>query len=145
MTKCFFCHNSGGQIIFKNELYRIIIIDEPFYPGYLRIVLNQHLKELTDLSSANNLALYSAVVQTEKIMRRYLNPDKINIASFANMTPHVHWHVIPRFYTDRHFPNPNWGAVTNPDYQPVPQLLLAAAQMVARFESLFESLFLAEG
>jgi diadenosine tetraphosphate (Ap4A) HIT family hydrolase len=25
------------------------------------------------------------------------------------MTPHVHWHVVPRFADDRHFPNPVWG------------------------------------
>jgi diadenosine tetraphosphate (Ap4A) HIT family hydrolase len=25
------------------------------------------------------------------------------------MTPHVHWHVIPRWNNDRHFPHPVWG------------------------------------
>jgi diadenosine tetraphosphate (Ap4A) HIT family hydrolase len=25
------------------------------------------------------------------------------------MVPHLHWHVIPRFRNDRHFPNPIWG------------------------------------
>jgi diadenosine tetraphosphate (Ap4A) HIT family hydrolase len=24
------------------------------------------------------------------------------------MVPHVHWHVIPRFRDDRHFPGPIW-------------------------------------
>jgi diadenosine tetraphosphate (Ap4A) HIT family hydrolase len=26
------------------------------------------------------------------------------------MTPHVHWHVIPRFAEDMHFPQPVWAA-----------------------------------
>jgi diadenosine tetraphosphate (Ap4A) HIT family hydrolase len=26
------------------------------------------------------------------------------------VTPHVHWHVIPRFADDAHFPEPVWGA-----------------------------------
>jgi diadenosine tetraphosphate (Ap4A) HIT family hydrolase len=26
------------------------------------------------------------------------------------MTPHLHWHVIPRYAEDKHFPNPIWGA-----------------------------------
>jgi diadenosine tetraphosphate (Ap4A) HIT family hydrolase len=26
------------------------------------------------------------------------------------MVPHVHWHVIPRFEDDRHFPGPVWAA-----------------------------------
>jgi len=25
------------------------------------------------------------------------------------MTPHLHWHVIPRWVDDRHFPEPIWG------------------------------------
>jgi diadenosine tetraphosphate (Ap4A) HIT family hydrolase len=28
-----------------------------------------------------------------------MRPDKMNLASLGNMTPHVHWHVIPRFAT----------------------------------------------
>ena len=27
------------------------------------------------------------------------------------MTPHLHWHVIPRWHDDRHFPEPVWGKV----------------------------------
>jgi diadenosine tetraphosphate (Ap4A) HIT family hydrolase len=37
-------------------------------------------------------------------------PDKINLASLGNVVPHLHWHVIPRFSDDPHFPNPVWGA-----------------------------------
>jgi len=37
-----------------------------------------------------------------------MQPDKMNLASLGNMTPHVHWHVVPRFRDDRHFPNPIW-------------------------------------
>jgi diadenosine tetraphosphate (Ap4A) HIT family hydrolase len=36
-------------------------------------------------------------------------PDKINLASLGNVVPHLHWHVIPRFADDPHFPNPVWG------------------------------------
>jgi diadenosine tetraphosphate (Ap4A) HIT family hydrolase len=38
-----------------------------------------------------------------------LDPLKINLASFGNMTPHLHWHVIPRWADDAHFPQPVWG------------------------------------
>jgi diadenosine tetraphosphate (Ap4A) HIT family hydrolase len=53
----------------------------------------------------------SIVLAVEQALRRVLNPDKVNLASLGNMTPHLHWHVIPRFRDDRHFPNPVWGQV----------------------------------
>ena len=41
-------------------------------------------------------------------IKLFYNPDKINLASLGNLTPHVHWHVIPRFYDDDHFPDSIW-------------------------------------
>ena len=47
------------------------------------------------------------------------DPDKVNLASFGNQVPHVHWHVIPRFADDPHFPNPTWGERTGGTAHPV--------------------------
>jgi diadenosine tetraphosphate (Ap4A) HIT family hydrolase len=49
------------------------------------------------------------VLATEHALRELMRPDKVNLASFGNMVPHLHWHVIPRFRDDRHFPEPTWG------------------------------------
>ncbi len=123
LMNCFFCANPGGRVLYNCELYRIILVEDEFYPGYLRVVLNQHLRELSDLSEADNLLLYQAVIRCETVLRKILDPHKINIASFGNQTPHVHWHIIPRFNDDRHFPNPTWGEITNPHYIPSSELL----------------------
>jgi len=37
-----------------------------------------------------------------------LAPQKMNVASLGNMTPHLHWHLIPRYADDAHFPGPIW-------------------------------------
>lgn len=49
------------------------------------------------------------VFAVETVLRERLKPRKINLASLGNMTPHLHWHVVPRFETDPHFPQPVWG------------------------------------
>jgi diadenosine tetraphosphate (Ap4A) HIT family hydrolase len=54
--------------------------------------------------------LMQAVWQVEQAVRETMQPDKVNLASFGNVVPHLHWHVIPRFRDDRHFPQPVWGA-----------------------------------
>jgi diadenosine tetraphosphate (Ap4A) HIT family hydrolase len=45
----------------------------------------------------------------EKDMLAYFNADKINIASFGNRQPQVHWHIMARFEQDSYFPEPMWG------------------------------------
>ncbi|MCY1244752.1 hypothetical protein D9M72_578480 [compost metagenome] len=37
-------------------------------------------------------------------------PDKVNLAAFGNMVPHLHWHIIPRYRWDTHFPEAIWAA-----------------------------------
>jgi diadenosine tetraphosphate (Ap4A) HIT family hydrolase len=34
---------------------------------------------------------------TEKLILSYFNADNINIASFGNLLPQVHWHIMARF------------------------------------------------
>jgi diadenosine tetraphosphate (Ap4A) HIT family hydrolase len=88
----------------------VVRADEPDYPGFLRVILNAHVKEMTDLAVADQQALMRVVFATEAALREVLAPDKINLASLGNVVPHLHWHVIPRFTDDPHFPNPVWGA-----------------------------------
>jgi diadenosine tetraphosphate (Ap4A) HIT family hydrolase len=42
-------------------------------------------------------------------MLSFFKPKKINIASFGNYMPHVHWHIMARFEEDSYFPEPIWG------------------------------------
>jgi diadenosine tetraphosphate (Ap4A) HIT family hydrolase len=63
---------------------------------------------MTDLDPAERARFMNAVFATETALRELLRPDKINLASLGNMTPHLHWHVIPRHVGDRHFPLAIW-------------------------------------
>jgi diadenosine tetraphosphate (Ap4A) HIT family hydrolase len=65
---------------------------------------------MTDLSDAERTRFMSLVFAVEHSLRALLAPAKINLASLGNMVPHLHWHVIPRFADDPHFPNAVWSA-----------------------------------
>ncbi|TWI61237.1 diadenosine tetraphosphate (Ap4A) HIT family hydrolase [Pseudoduganella lurida] len=98
------------SIIWRDDALAIVAVDEPGYPGFTRVVWNDHVKEMTDLQPADRERVMRAVWAVEVALRDVLAPHKVNVASFGNMTPHVHWHVIPRHADDAHFPNPTWGA-----------------------------------
>jgi diadenosine tetraphosphate (Ap4A) HIT family hydrolase len=87
---------------------RVVAIDEADYPGFLRVIWDTHVKETTDLSVDERQHLMRVVFAVEEIQRSTLLPDKMNVASLGNMTPHLHWHLIPRYHDDAHFPGPIW-------------------------------------
>lgn len=107
---CELCDQIGGELIWKNDLVRVVRVNDPDYPGFCRVILNRHAAEMTDLPPAERQVVMNVVFSVERVLRAVLQPTKINLASFGNMVPHVHWHVIPRYSNDVHFPNPVWGA-----------------------------------
>ena len=107
---CLLCDEPGGKLLWQNDFCRVVRADEPDHPGFLRVILNAHVKEMTDLQAADQQALMRVVFAAETALREAMAPDKINLASLGNVVPHLHWHVIPRFRDDPHFPNPVWGA-----------------------------------
>jgi len=38
----------------------------------------------------------------------------MNLASLGNAVPHLHWHIVPRFGDDPHFPQPIWSTPRRP-------------------------------
>jgi diadenosine tetraphosphate (Ap4A) HIT family hydrolase len=117
---CPFCSGAGGEIVWEDVLARVILAGEADHPGYCRVVLNRHARELTDLPESDRTRLMRVVFAVEAAQRALLAPDKVNLASFGNQVPHVHWHVIPRFGDDPHFPNPTWGERTGGTARPTP-------------------------
>jgi len=107
-TTCELCSTAGGRVIFDNGGARVVVVDEPDYPGYIRVIWNEHIREITDLATDERMALMQLVFAVEQAQRLVLAPDKMNVASLGNMTPHLHWHLIPRYANDAHFPGPIW-------------------------------------
>lgn len=110
MAACELCEESGGEIIFRDERLRVVLVADANYPGFCRVIWNAHVKEMSDLSIEDRSILMSAVCRVEVALREILQPEKINLACLGNMVPHLHWHVIPRFTDDAHFPNPIWAS-----------------------------------
>ena len=109
MTSCTICNLIEGEIIWSDNIIRVVLLDHQDYKGYCRVELISHTKEMTDLDEALQFKVMRCVFKVEEVLRKIFNPEKINLASLGNKTPHIHWHVIPRFKEDPHFPNSYWG------------------------------------
>jgi diadenosine tetraphosphate (Ap4A) HIT family hydrolase len=107
---CPLCDTPGGEVLWQDDFCRVVLVtDTPDYPGFCRVILKRHVKEMTDLAPDERTRLMDMVWKTEQAVREVMHPDKINLASLGNVVPHLHWHVVPRFLHDPHFPDPIWG------------------------------------
>ena len=112
-TPCPLCKELGGELVWQDEVLRVILANEPNYPGWCRVVWNKHVTEMTELSAAERAWCMEVVWAVERAVRTAFKPAKVNLAALGNMVPHVHWHVVPRFADDAHFPQAPWGNTLN--------------------------------
>ena len=115
LLDCPLCQTIGGVLLWQGPQFRVIDAADPAYPGFTRVVWTAHVVEMTDLSAPEQLALMRAVFLVESVQRKILQPHKINLAAFGNVVPHLHWHIIPRWEDDLHFPAPVWAAAPQHD------------------------------
>ena len=96
-----------SNIIFSNKLIKVEI--EEFEIPWVKIFTIDEIKEFSSCKKELQLEILDTINIIELYMIEYFNPEKINIASFGNYVPHVHFHIQARFKEDSFFPEPTWG------------------------------------
>lgn len=116
--------------IYQNERVRIEI--EPSEIPWLKIFARQTCKEMTDCDAQTRHTIWKIIEIIEREMRDYFKPEKINIASFANYVPQVHWHIMARFKEDSFFPEPMWGKQQREGKPDFPSMDVFVNQLVSK-------------
>ena len=107
---CVFCDPRGESVIWSDARCRVLQVTDTPFAGFCRVVWNDHIAEFSDLDERDRNHVMRVVAAVERSLRTALSPHKMNVASLGNQTPHLHWHVIPRYRDDSHYPNPIWAA-----------------------------------
>ncbi|EAK0442467.1 HIT family protein [Campylobacter lari] len=94
-------------MIYENDY--LFIEKENSQIPWVKIFTKKNYRELSDCPAFLQNMLFQYVLACELSLREYYNPEKINIASFANYVPRVHFHVMARFREDGFFPECMWG------------------------------------
>lgn len=95
------------MLIYENDLIKVET--EEFEIPWLKIFTQKSIKEFSQCNQETKLEILRVLDIIEKEMLEYFSCDKINIASFGNYVPHVHFHIQARFKNDSYFPEPTWG------------------------------------
>lgn len=90
-------------------LSRVLLMNDANYPWLILVPRRAGLRELIDLPSADQVALWAEVVQVSKVLRGLFSPDKLNVAALGNVVAQLHVHIVARYANDPAWPSPVWG------------------------------------
>ncbi|URW83047.1 HIT family protein [Alcaligenes sp. DN25] len=105
---CPLCALKPDQLLWSGAGLQVLAVTDSPFPGYTRVIWQDHVAEMTDLSEEQRQHIMAAVYVVEQTQREQLGVAKINLAQFGNQVPHLHWHVIPRWKDDPFFPDSAW-------------------------------------
>jgi diadenosine tetraphosphate (Ap4A) HIT family hydrolase len=106
--------------IYEDELV-YVEVEESEIP-WLKIFTQKKYKEFSECDQKTKERIWKILDVIERAMIAYYAPDKINIASFGNYVPHVHFHIQARFKNDAFFPEPTWGQLQRESTLNLPSL-----------------------
>jgi len=86
----------------------VTLADEQAYRGYCILLLKDHQDHLDQLPAERQARLWDDVARVGAVLRRELQPLRLNYACLGNLVTHVHWHVIPRYADDPEARHPIW-------------------------------------
>ncbi|WP_432020846.1 HIT family protein [Streptomyces sp. 1222.5] len=110
-ASCPFCEIIAGgdadaRVVHRNEKVTAFFPLQPATRGHTLVVPNRHVADLTNLTVAESRDLGEAVHRIARAVRSALSPDGLNViqstgAAATQTVPHVHFHVVPRWSSDR--------------------------------------------
>lgn len=96
-------------LLYRDRLSVVLLNGFPYANGHLLVAPRRHLGDITELSTAENLAIMRLLQQSCAILRRHFKAEGFNIGlnlgevAGAGISDHLHFHVIPRWQGDHNF------------------------------------------
>jgi diadenosine tetraphosphate (Ap4A) HIT family hydrolase len=65
--------------------------------GRCIVTYKEHKTEYFQLNAEENAGFFADVSLTAKALYNLFHPGKINYATFGDLVPHVHFHIVPKY------------------------------------------------
>ncbi len=99
---CTLCPPTRG-IILANDHWTLVLNDNQATLGRVFFALNRHETDIAALSDPEVLSLWAFVRETKAALAALFAPEHFNSMFLMNLTPHVHFHLFPRYAEAREF------------------------------------------
>jgi diadenosine tetraphosphate (Ap4A) HIT family hydrolase len=117
-AECTFCRKMAtleqmpeDEVVWQFEHSVAFLGPWQFYHGYCVLASRLHASELSQLNDEVRLYFLDEMCTLAKAIEECFQPRKLNYEMLGNQTPHLHWHVIPRYAHDTDPTHPIWSAI----------------------------------
>jgi len=89
-----------GYLVARLQLSHLRLMSNQFVPGYCVLLCTRHVAEPYQLSPAEQVCFFQDLVRAMQALDRVFTPVKMNVNLLGNLVPHLHAHLLPRYYGD---------------------------------------------
>lgn len=108
-VSCPMCANAKpDNVLTESRSGRVLLVNDGDFRGYMILEYRRHVTEITELSTEERAQLVEDVNACAVALQSTLHPNKINYVILGNEVPHLHVHVIPRYFDDGWWGKPTW-------------------------------------
>ena len=134
MESCFYCKENEKlkSLMIKVKELRwstVYLNRNQTLPGRCIVACKEHKTEYFQLNPEANAGFFAELSLTALAIQNIFRPDKINYATYGDLVPHAHFHLVPK-YRDK----PHWGG----PFQDEPKTVLGDAEyndMIAKIKA----------
>jgi diadenosine tetraphosphate (Ap4A) HIT family hydrolase len=96
--------NDHGYAVANLTISRLRLAKNQWVPGYCVLISAIHVREPYELGPNERAAFFDDLMRAGRAIERVSRPIKMNFQILGNAVPHLHCHIVPRYYGD---PAPN--------------------------------------
>lgn len=92
--------NARGYNVAELQVSRLQLQMNQYVPGYCLVIARQHVREPYELSQADQGAFFQDLLAASQAIEQTFGALKMNFYILGNSIPHLHCHLVPRYYGD---------------------------------------------
>jgi diadenosine tetraphosphate (Ap4A) HIT family hydrolase len=92
--------NAHGYTITDLQISRLRLARNQFVPGYCVLICTHHVPEPYHLPRDEQMRFFDDLMRAAQALEAVFTPIKMNFQLLGNLVPHLHAHLVPRYYDD---------------------------------------------
>ncbi len=95
-------------IVGRLDASTVLLSRDQYFFGWTLVVSDHHAEDLYALDAVQRAAFDADIAAVSRALQAILRPERMNYATFGNVTPHLHTNLIPRHRHDGHWGDAPW-------------------------------------